>query len=324
MSTATAPNSRQQATQTKEPPRSSDFDEFMKRSVKFTPLAESEQIEVSVGMVKNVLAVRSKSGKEPQPADIMKFMMLCKSRQLNPFVGDAYLLGYDSKDGTKWNLITAIQALRKRAEANPKYRGTECGVIVRGADNARIEREGAMIDDGEKLIGGWAKVYRDDRSIPTYASVKFSVYDTGYSRWQKDPGGMIVKVAEAASLRQAFPSDLAGLYIRDEFSGDSEPLDTTVPKVSGIAGLKSQLKDPTITAPPYVEPERDTEEIKRQDAMDVDQRDDGSTGASAIDPYAGDASAPSPEEIAEQEAAAKGKPKGKQKSAFDSAPNVGQ
>lgn len=293
---------------------------FDQRAVRFTPLAESEAIEISVNMVKNILAVRSKSGKEPQPADIMKYMMLCKSRKLNPFVGDAYLLGYDSKDGTKWNLITAIQALRKRAEANPKYRGTECGVIVRGADNTRIEREGAMVDDGEKLLGGWAKVHREDRSMPTYASVKLSVYDTGMSRWGKDPGGMISKVAEAAALRQAFPSDLAGLYIRDEFDGG---IAENVPAaVGGMAGLKNRLQahEGEMPAPAPRESRRDTGDVSDETDQRVSEVDDANQGASPdqgvqVEPAGNPASA-SPEELAEQEQATKGR-KGKQSSLID-------
>jgi hypothetical protein len=37
-------------------------------------------------------------------------------------------------------------------------------------------------------------------------------YDTGKSSWAKMPATMIRKVALVQSLREAFPSDLGGLY----------------------------------------------------------------------------------------------------------------
>lgn len=321
MSTATAPpNNRQQTAQAAPTKQQSDFDELMKRSVKFTPLAESEPIEISVGMVKNILAVRSKSGREPHFADITKFMMLCKSRGLNPYVGDAYLLGYDNRDGqTQWSLITAIQALRKRAEANPQCDGCRHGVTLL-VDGQIVEREGALILDGEKLVGGWSEVYRKDRKYPARASVKFSVYDTGRSRWAKDPGGMISKVAEAAGLREAFPSDLAGLYIRDEFDSDGDTAErSSEPAAKGIAGLKDRLQDAaasTQPAPVHTEEGPD---------VDADQRtDDSRDGIDEPGSYdeQENCALPTAEERAEMEAAASGRTK--QRTAFSENEGVGQ
>lgn len=230
------------ATATK-PKANGDVVKFEDSSVEYLPLAETEPIRITVGMVKNMLAVRSRSGQEPAARDIMTYMMLCKSRKLNPFVGDAYLLGYDTQDGTKWSLITAVQALRKRAEANPDYDGCQRGVIVeRNGD--LVEREGSVLLDGEKLIGGWSVCKRKGHSLPYRETVNLSVYSTGKSRWGKDPAGMIVKCAEAASLRRAFPSDLAGLYVREEFESDERP-QTHVDQATGMEGLRSRLSSIT-------------------------------------------------------------------------------
>lgn len=244
---------------------------FDQQMVKFVPLAESESVEITVKAVKNILAVRSKSGREPAPADIWKFMMLCKSRKLNPFTGDAYLLGYDNRDGiTQWSLITAIQALRKRAEANPQFDGCQHGIMLL-VDGKVVEREGALILDGEKLVGGWSICHRKDRKFPVRATVKMSVYDTGRSRWAKDPGGMISKVAEAAGLREAFPSDLAGLFIRDEFDNANDAPALEVKTVNGIAGLKNRLRAADVP-PPQPTQTDDREGVDELPPDDVDQR----------------------------------------------------
>jgi phage recombination protein Bet len=232
-------------------------------------LAETEPIEISVGMVRNILCVKSRSGREPGDSDVIKFMMLCKARSMIPFVGDAYLLGYDSDVGTQWNLITAIQALRKRAEANPNFDGCRCGVILL-VDGRPIEREGALLLDGEILVGGWAEVLRKDRSVPERRTVKLSVYDTGKSRWRKDPGGMIVKCAEAAALRAAFPSDLAGMYLRDEF-GEDQPETTGTASVrvqpaTTLDQLRERMGSPDEGIDP---PDRDEDYVQDEPAPDV-------------------------------------------------------
>lgn len=188
----------------------------IEREIAYTPLAESEEIKLTIGVVMNTLAVKTKKGNVPCVADVAKFMMLCKTRRLNPFAGDAYLVGYDSDDGPTFQLITAIQALRKRAETHPQYDGCERGVIVSRGESI-IERVGTMTLPGETLIGGWAKCYRKDYRIEFYETVKLATYSTGRSRWAKDKEGMIVKVAEAAALRRAFPSDVGGLYVAEEF-----------------------------------------------------------------------------------------------------------
>lgn len=254
------------ATSTATKPGNGNVVKFEDRSVEYVPLAEAESIRITVGMVKNTLAVRSRSGAEPAERDLLTYMMLCKSRRLNPFVGDAYLLGYDTQDGTKWSLITAVQALRKRAEAHPDYDGCQRGVIVeRNGD--LVEREGSIVLDGETLIGGWALCKRKGQSLPYRETVKLSVYTTGKSRWNKDPAGMIVKCAESAALRRAFPSDLAGLYLREEFESEDKP-QVQVPQATGIEGLRNRLS----IAPP----QQDATVVQHEsgDVIDAEPSDD--------------------------------------------------
>jgi phage recombination protein Bet len=257
------------ATATKDKPANGNVTKFEDKTIEYTPLAEAEPISISVAMVKNMLAIRSKSGREPTPRDITNYMMLCKSRKLNPFVGDAYLLGYDSQDGTNWSLITAVQALRKRAEAHPDYDGCQRGVIVE-RDGELVEREGSITLKGETLIGGWAVCKRKGQSLPYRETVNLSVYSTGRSRWSKDPAGMIVKCAESAALRRAFPSDLAGLYLREEFESEEKPI-TQVQEARGIEGLRNRLT--TTFAAPVANPDESYQPTP-DDVVDAPAPDD--------------------------------------------------
>lgn len=184
------------------------------KSVSFIPFGETSEIKLGLNYVQRYLSKPTRNGHEPSVADCMNFMVLCKSRELNPFAGDAFLCGYDSNDGPTFNLITAAQAFFKRSEACPAFDGIESGVIVEVIETGEIlEREGDFFQkDREVLLGGWARAHRKDRKVPFYDRLNLSVYSSGKSRWAKDPGGMIVKCAEASVLRQAFPTQLGGLY----------------------------------------------------------------------------------------------------------------
>jgi phage recombination protein Bet len=206
----------QQAKQATQAATTSDLDRLMARSVTYTPFAEQEPIDLSFAQVKRFISARTKSGQTASDEDIVKFMMLCKARGLNPWVGDAFLVGYDSQQGPTFSLITSIQALMKRAEAHPQFDGLQSGVIVQDVTGKIVEREGDLVLANEKLVGGWAKCYRKDRSVVCYDSLNLSTYDKGRSQWEKDKSGMIVKTAEASVLRKSFPSQLAGLYIQQE------------------------------------------------------------------------------------------------------------
>jgi phage recombination protein Bet len=206
------------------------------KSVTYVPMGTRESMTLTVAYVKNFLATPTRSGRMPTNGDIVKFMMLCKARGLDPWQGDAYLTGYDNEDGSAtFNLITAVQALLKRAELCDEFDGIESGIVVM-QDGKIEERQGTITMEGEVLLGGWARCYRSDRKAAFYQSVPLSVYDTKRSRWKKDPTGMIQKVAKAHVLREAFPNHLAGLKTFDEMD---RVVDGEVSKPTGVAVVKT-------------------------------------------------------------------------------------
>jgi len=229
------------------------------RVITYVPLGGKNTVELTMGMVKKFLCVPTRNGNIASDSDIVKFMMLCKARELDPWVGDAYLVGYDSKDGPVFSLITAAQALLKRAEISPEYDGMESGVIVRNKEGEIINREGDLVLDDETLVGGWARCFRKDRGRPSYDSLKLSTFTTGRSRWEKDPAGMIVKCAEASALRKAFPTQLGGLYSREEMdhlsdtrienrtAGNVAPMVTASSLDQLAASIEKEFSPPALT-----------------------------------------------------------------------------
>jgi len=197
-------------------------------SVEFVPFGGTDKIRLTAAMVRQFIAVPTKSGALPTERDCIRFIMLCRGKRANPFEGDCFLIGYDSQSGPSFSLVCGIELFLKRASTEESYDGNESGVIVLGPESVMVERAGTMVMSGEKLIGGWAKVYRKDRKQIEYKTVKFETYDTGRSRWQKDPGGQIAKVALSQALRSAYPTALGALYTQEEMQRVTEIGDGTM------------------------------------------------------------------------------------------------
>jgi phage recombination protein Bet len=214
----------------------------------YVPLGEKESIKLTIGLALKYLMPPTKGGHRATEQDAMKFLMLCRARELNPWVGDAYAVGYDTSEGPVFNLITAVQALFKRAELHPQYDGIESGVIVRrkpvNGESFPIEhREGDFFAEDEVLLGGWARVYRKDCKRPFFESIKLATYNKGISVWKSNPEGMISKCSEAGALRKAFPNQLSGLYTKEEMDAHASGVIDSPEKPKVVSDLDSLAKD---------------------------------------------------------------------------------
>lgn len=148
------------------------------------------------------------------PQEVVFFMELCRSQRLNPFKREAFLVKYGSSPAS---MITAEVVFERRANAHPSYTGMEHGIVYLDRDGNVCKREGTATYKaaGEVLVGGWARVHRNDRS-DSYAEVSMDEYNKNQSVWKTMPGAMIDKCARAVALRLAFPSDFQGMYISEE------------------------------------------------------------------------------------------------------------
>jgi phage recombination protein Bet len=190
-----------------------------KAIVEYVPFGAQDKIKLTTKMVKEFIAVPTKSGKEPTERDCMRFLGMCLASRLNPWAGDAFMIGFDTNAGPQFNLVVGIQALLKRAEVNPEYDGMESGVIVKVGDQIE-EHVGDLTIQGEVLLGGWATVYFKTRKYPMRKRIKLERFKKPYGIWLDDPAGMISKCAEADALRSSFPTMLGGLMLREEIFDD--------------------------------------------------------------------------------------------------------
>lgn len=191
-------------------------------AMEFVPYGQQDRIKLSIKIIQNLVAVKTRTGKTCSDQDAIKFMMMCQARRLNPFEGDAYLVGFDTKNGPVFQLITSHQAYTKRAELHPEFAGLESGVSVETGEGEIKDLDGEIVPTGLKLVGGWARVHLKNRK-PLYRRIPISRFRQQVDRhneyggtWRDDPGGMIVKCAESDALRSSFPTLLGGMYMRDE------------------------------------------------------------------------------------------------------------
>jgi phage recombination protein Bet len=169
--------------------------------------------------------------------DLTQFISICKYNQLNPFLGEAYLVKFGSAPA---QMIVSKEAFFKRADANENFEGIRAGVIVIREGNA-LELEGAFFLKTDELVGGWAEVYIKDRKHPVIAKVSLDEYDKKQSTWNEKKSTMISKVAKVQALREAFPAQLGAMYTQEE---QTQAIEITHEEISSEIqqnGNKTQL-----------------------------------------------------------------------------------
>ena len=182
--------------------------------------SNGEDVQISKSLIRAHLVSGNKE--KVTDSEITMFLSLCKFQHLNPFIREAYLIKYGDNPAT---MVVGKDVLLKRAMRSDKFDGLTAGVIVVNTAGQVEEREGSFVIDGEKLVGGWAKVLIKGYSVPSYAAVSMKEYSTGKSNWLTKPATMIRKVAVAQALREAFPEEMSSLYDTSEM--DKAVLDKT-------------------------------------------------------------------------------------------------
>ena len=122
--------------------------------------AGSMEVKLTPEIVRNYLVAGDPSTVTFQ--ELAMFINLCKFQGLNPWLREAFIIKYGNKPAT---LVVGKDAFTKRAERHPQYDGFKAGIIV--ISNNEIQyREGMFALPSEEVVGGWAEVYRKDRSVP--------------------------------------------------------------------------------------------------------------------------------------------------------------
>lgn len=168
-----------------------------------------ETVTLSGNTVKNYL-VRGNGDVSDQ--ELVMYINLCKFQKLNPFLNEAYLVKFGTQPA---QIIVSKEAFMKRAENHPMYEGFEAGIIVE-RDGELVEVIGAVKLEKDKLVGGWAKIFRGDRQQPIVVRISLDEFSKGQATWKQMPLNMIRKSAIVNAQREAFPETLGALYTEEE------------------------------------------------------------------------------------------------------------
>lgn len=169
--------------------------------------------------------------------EISMFLQLCKYQQLNPFLREVYLIKFK---GYPTTTVVGKETFTKRADEHPQFDGFKAGIVILNCQNVIEHRVGSCVFEGEKLLGGWASVFRKDRKMPFYAEVSLKEYEQRTKegklnkQWNSKPATMIRKVPLVQALREAFPALFGGMYDATEMPvGDKDLSQEPVIAITG-------------------------------------------------------------------------------------------
>lgn len=214
---------------------------------KMTYSVAGEKVELTPNIVRQYLVSGNPESVTMQ--ELVMFMNLCRYNGLNPWLKEAYCIKYGSSPAT---MVVGKEAYLKRAEADPAFDGMEAGIIVLSKDDTIENRIGTFHTKEEEVYGGWARVWRKDRSHPVTIEVSFDEYagrtKDGQlnSQWRTKPATMIRKVALVHALREAFPGNIEGLYEAEEVSyqepQERQNAEVESKAIDPLAGKKKQAE----------------------------------------------------------------------------------
>ena len=171
--------------------------------------------------------------------DLLAFLHLCQRSELDPFAREIYLIGRKDRtapSGMKYTAQTGIDGYRHIAERTGEYAGRE-GPWWCGPDGQWTD---VWLSD-EPPAAAKVNVFRSNRPMPFTAVAVYrefvpmtavwennrKVGEKPSGLWNKMPGHMLAKCAEALALRQAFPRQASGIYVTEEMhAADSVEKDT--------------------------------------------------------------------------------------------------
>jgi len=159
-----------------------------------------------------------------------RFTNYCKSYNLNPLKRQAYLVNYKKSE---WNILTGIEGYRTIATRTGLYAGGKVIEMTMKENNepdaCSFEVKKIVQDQLACFVG---TVYFDEcKQVEKDGSLNYI--------WKQRPKGQFAKVAEAATLRMAFPDELGDAYTDDEISVPT--INVEVPKVAPVLPPKEEV-----------------------------------------------------------------------------------
>lgn len=223
---------------------------------------DGQVINLNIDIVRKYLVRGNNQGATSQ--EIIFFMGICKSRGLNPFKNDCYLIKYGDDPAA---IITSIDYFRARAKAQPDCMGWNNGIIVKDKETETIKKTNGLFDkEKEILLGGWFEALPKGWKEPCKLEINLFGYIkktkdgkiTQFWHEDKQPT-MIAKVAESQGLRKCWPDEFQGIY------SDAEIIQEEIEQPEKFKINKEIYKAKTVSE---ISTKEFEEEIKSSDDID--------------------------------------------------------
>jgi len=180
--------------------------------------ADGQEIRLTLEMVRKYLV--QGHGEIVTLPEMVYFLNICRSRKLNPFIRDCYLIKYSQNDPAA--IVTSVDFFRKRARAMKDCKGWRSGIIVKDSEG-KVKDTAGLIQDGETLLGGWFEAQPEGWTDPLRLEVNLRGYVkktkegnlTRFWSLENQPS-QIAKVAESQGLRKLWPDEFQGMYSEEE------------------------------------------------------------------------------------------------------------
>ena len=173
-----------------------------------------------------VALVKRSIAKDHSDDELALFINQCNRTGLDPFARQIYSI----KRGGVAQVQVSIDGARLVAERTGRYRPGHTYYYDANGD----EKSVWLSDDAPSAAR--VTVFKDGHEVPGIP-VRWKERVQGTNAWKTMPATMLAKCAEMATLRQAFPQDLSGLYSAEEI-GASE--DFTYPVTPAIEAPKNE------------------------------------------------------------------------------------
>lgn len=192
--------------------------------------------------------VRKYINKLADDKEVMFFLQVCASQNLNPFKREAFLIKYKADDPGQ--IVVAYGVFIARAERSLRLKGWRTWVEYAPADEVQAKDP----------IRAWIEIWREDWPKPFVHSVRFSEYigrkfdGTKTKMWETKAETMIRKVVTAQGFRLCFPDELGDLPFTTEELGQDEP-EHNAPTGPMPAAKVEKYEKPKAEDPPTVKAE---------------------------------------------------------------------
>lgn len=143
------------------------------------------------------------------------FVSLCNAKRLDPFTRQIY--GIKTGNGGL-QMFASIDGLRVIAQRSGQYAG-QMGPFWCGKDGQWTDVWLASEPPAAAKVG----VLRKGWPEPMWGVATMASYGKQSPTWKQMPDMMLAKCAESIALRKAFPDDISGLYVREEFGEVEAP-----------------------------------------------------------------------------------------------------